>query len=156
MTSGLLASAGHFHLSSQVRDYVLSKENAEKEKTRQAQKKKRDEWEALNAQVQIIRDRNKPPEQWTSEQLKTMLKWYKRPKDEKLPTKKQEMLARYRSTCNRGDLPAPPLTADIDQGYNPPLPRDTDQGDAALHGNLPPPAVPSEEARDENGSIVLC
>ncbi len=156
MTSGLLASAGHFHLSSQVRDYVLSKENAEKEKTRQAQKKKRDEWEALNAQVQIIRDRNKPPEQWTSEQLKTMLKWYKRPKDEKLPTKKQEMLARYRSTCNRGDLPAPPLTADIDQGYNPPLPRDTDQGDAALHGNLPPPAVPSEEARDEIGSIVPC
>jgi hypothetical protein len=35
--------------------------------------------------------------------------WYKREGDDKLPTEKQDQLARYYATCNRGDLEAPPL-----------------------------------------------
>ncbi len=39
------------------------------------------------------------PEKWNQTQLKTILWWYKRAGDDKLPTKKQEQVARSYETC---------------------------------------------------------
>jgi hypothetical protein len=52
---------------------------------------------------------NLPPEELNQTQLKIMLQWYKRAGYDKLPTLKQDQLARYYETCHRGDLEAPPL-----------------------------------------------
>ncbi len=109
MTAGLLASSGHFHLSVDVRDYVQEKANVEQEGLVRAQFKRREEYNTLKAKVDAIKQSNLPPERWTSVQLKTMLKWLKRNGDTKLPTKKDDQLCRYNETCNREDLPPPPV-----------------------------------------------
>jgi hypothetical protein len=61
-----------------------------------------------------------------------MIRWYKRDGDDKLQTKKQEQLARYYATCNRGDLEAPPLPLL-------PLAHENDSEDDA--DELPPPPL---------------
>jgi hypothetical protein len=93
---------------------------------------KKDSYDALPAKVQAIKDLNLPPECWNQAQLKIMIRWYKRDGDDKLPTKKEEQLARYYATCNRGDLEAPPLPLL-------PLAHDNDSEDDA--DELPPPPL---------------
>jgi hypothetical protein len=53
-----------------------------------------------------------------------MLRWFKRDGDEKIPSKKQDQLARYLEICYREDLPPPdiPLAFRQNQDDPPPLP----------------------------------
>jgi len=132
VTAGLIAAAGKDRLSENIRDYVRERvqEKEHRECSRQVQKK--DSYDALPAKVQAIKDLNLPPECWNQAQLKIMIRWYKRDGDDKLQTKKQEQLARYYATCNRGDLEAPPLPLL-------PLAHDNDSEDDA--DELPPPPL---------------
>jgi hypothetical protein len=73
-----------------------------------------------------------------------MLCWYKRQGDDKLPTKKQDQLARYYATCNHGDLEAPPLPilpdrADLEP---PPLPN-LPSPECNDRTDLKPPPLPN-------------
>jgi hypothetical protein len=63
--------------------------------------------------VQAIRDKNLPPEQWTSGQLQVMLKWYKHKDDAAFPSKKADKLTRYYETCGRGDPTAPTVSENL-------------------------------------------
>jgi hypothetical protein len=49
---------------------------------------------------------------------KNLLRWYRRDGDEKLPTKKQDQVARFYATSNREDLPAPQLPPVLNQVNN--------------------------------------
>ena len=109
MTAGLLASSGKFLLSRNVYGYVKEKADTQKQKRDQALMKKRDEYDVLFAKVEEIRRQNLPPEKWKPDQLKAMLKWYKRDGDSALPKRKQEQLDLYQMICGREDLPPPPL-----------------------------------------------
>jgi len=120
ISAGLLASAGRFHLGAEVRDHVQQRADAAKEKEYNTQVRKKDEYDTLLAKVEEIKRLNLPYDKWNTAQLKAMVKWYKRDGDEKLPNKKQELIARYLATCGREDLPAPLLPV----AFNalPPLP----------------------------------
>jgi hypothetical protein len=100
LSAGLLAAAGRYQLDSNVLDYVQAKAAAVTEKENKKYYKKKDEYDALHAKVQEIRRLNLPSEKWTQAQLKVMLRWFKRPDDPKLPTRKQDQHARYAEVCS--------------------------------------------------------
>jgi len=147
ISAGLLASAGHFHLGSDVRDHIQQRVDAAIEKERSMQLRKKDEYDALLAKVQAIKNLNLPYDKWNATQLKTMVKWYKRDGDEKLPGKKQELIARYLATCERQDLPPPPLPI----GFAP-LPLLPMPEDGAIEAPEPPNGtnVPHSDEINEN------
>ena len=76
-----------------------------------------------------------------------MVKWYKRDGDEKLPGKKQELISRYLATCERQDLPPPPLP----NGFAP-LPLLPMPEDGAIEAPEPPNGtnVPHSDEINEN------
>jgi hypothetical protein len=121
ISAGLLAAAGHYQLNDNVRDYVQQKAAAVKQKEYEKHLRKKDEYDALFAQVQAIRLQNLPYNMWTQAHLRTMIKWFKRDGDEKLPSKKSEQIMRYLATCHRGDLPAPMLLDGFAAVVLPPL-----------------------------------
>jgi len=120
ISAGLLAAAGNYQLNSDVRDYVKGKAAAAREKEYEKYYKRKDEHDALYAKVEAIRSQNLPSDKWNQAQLKVMVRWYKRDGDEKLPSKKQDQLARYNATCHRADMPPPQPPDDL-----PPLNTDT-------------------------------
>jgi hypothetical protein len=120
ISAGLLAAGGHYQLNSDVRDYVKGKAAAAREKEYEKYYKQKDEHDALYAKVEAIRSLNLPSDKWNQAQLKVMVRWYKRDGDEKLPSKKQDQLARYNATCPRADMPPPQPPDDL-----PPLNTDT-------------------------------
>jgi hypothetical protein len=110
ISAGLLAAAGHFNLGSEVLNHVQQRVDAAKEKEYSAYLRKKDEYDVLEAKVKGIRELNLPYDKWNAGQLKLMVKWLKRDGDDKLPSKKQDLVNRYLATCNRPDLqpPRPP------------------------------------------------
>jgi tRNA G46 methylase TrmB len=70
ITAGLLAAAGKFCLSADVRDYVRERaqEKEANEYSRQLQRK--DVYDTIFAKVQAIRQLNLQPEKWNQSQLK--------------------------------------------------------------------------------------
>jgi hypothetical protein len=118
ITAGLLAAAGRYHLSEDIRDHVQERANAKEQMEYDKQLKKKDDYDALSSKVQAIRLLNLPPERLNQAQLKIMLRWYRRDGDEKLPTKKQDQVARFYATSNREDLPAPQLPPVLNQVNN--------------------------------------
>jgi hypothetical protein len=87
-TAGLVASSGKFSLGQQVLGYARQAIERQQEKQRNQEMKRKDEHDLLSAQMQKIREKNLPPEKWTSGQLQVMLRWYKRKDDIALPSKK--------------------------------------------------------------------
>jgi hypothetical protein len=113
ISAGLLAAAGHYQLNCDVRDYVKSKAAVAREKEYEKYYKRKDEHDALHAKVEAIRNLNLSCEKWNQTQLKVMIRWYKRDGDEKLPSKKQDQLARYIATRYRADMPPPQPPDDL-------------------------------------------
>ncbi len=109
ITAGLLAVAGKFQLSEKVRNYVQQKSANAQHKEYTKKLKLKEEYDALHAKVQQVLGLNLPAEKWNQLQLHTMVKWFKRDTDEKMPSKKEDLLQHYRATCMRQDLPAPQL-----------------------------------------------
>ena len=109
VTAGLLASAGKFHLSEDVRNLIQERVNAKEQREYDKQLQKKDEFDVLLAKVQAVKALNIPPEQWTQVQLRVMLHWLKRDGDDKIPSRKQDQLVGYYATCNREDRLPPPL-----------------------------------------------
>jgi hypothetical protein len=93
-SAGLIAAAGQFSLDEDVLAYVRRMKEHEEARVRQQQAKKKDIYDLLKEKVQVIKDKNLPPEKWTVPELNTMLQWYKNPSDTAMPTKKAEKIAR--------------------------------------------------------------
>jgi hypothetical protein len=115
ITAGLLAAAGKFRLAEDVRDYVRERVNEREEREYNRQLQKKDTYDALYAKVHAIRELNLPPERWNQAQLKVMIRWFKQDGDEKLLSKKQDQLARYYATCERGELEVPQLPQPVNR-----------------------------------------
>ena len=126
ITAGLLAAAGKFRLAEDVRDYVRERVNEREEREYNRQLQKKDTYDALYAKVHAIRELNLPPERWNQAQLKVMIRWFKQDGDEKLLSKKQDQLARYYATCERGELEVPQLPQPVNR-------RDDDEELDAVH-----------------------
>ena len=109
ITAGLLAAAGKFQLSEEVRNYVQQKSANAQHKEYAKKLKLKDEYDALHAKVQQVLGLNLPADKWNQVQLRTMVKWFKRDTDDKMPSKKEDLLQHYHATCMRQDLPAPQL-----------------------------------------------
>jgi hypothetical protein len=154
ISSGLLAAAGHFHLGAEVRDQVQQRADAAKEREYNASLKKKDEYDALFVKVQEIQNLNLPYDKWNAVQLKLMVKWFKRDGDEKLPNKKQDLVARYLATCHRGDLPAPMLPNGFEAAVAPPITENAaDVPPTADNAALVPPVLETDE--EEVARILL-
>jgi hypothetical protein len=106
-TAGLIASAGKFKLNEDILSYARHTKELQEAKQREKQLKAKDAYDSLCIKVEAIRNKNLPPEKWTSAELNTMIQWFKRPDDTAMPPKKKDKLARYRDICGRGD-PLPP------------------------------------------------
>jgi hypothetical protein len=65
----LVASSGKFSLDQEVLGYARQVIEHQQEKQHNQEMKKKDEHDVLSAQVQKIREKNLPPEKWTSGQL---------------------------------------------------------------------------------------
>jgi hypothetical protein len=57
--------------------------------------------EKIAAKVAAIREKQTTYEQWTAQELTTMVSWFKRPGDSKIPSTRAKLVARYLMTCNR-------------------------------------------------------
>jgi len=117
ITAGLIAAAGKFHLGEDIRDYIRERANEKERQQNEKQLQKKNEYDELRAKVLQLKGLNLPPD-------KIMLRWFKRDGDEKIPSKKQDQLARYLEICHREDLPPPdiPLAFQQNQDDPPPLP----------------------------------
>ncbi len=97
ISTGLLASTGHFNLGTEVWNHVQQRVDTAKEKEYNAYLRRKDKYDILLSKVQELHDQNLPLDKWNTAQLKTMVKWYKRGRDDKIPSKKQ---ARYLATSS--------------------------------------------------------
>jgi len=92
VTAGRLASAGKFTLDRDALELQRGKNDMKQAKLHHKEKKKKDEYTALFDQVDALKNKSISPEAWTVPQLNLMLRWYRRPEDAPLPTKKAERL----------------------------------------------------------------
>ena len=60
--------------------------------------RKTNEQRQLELEVENVREKGNDPASWNSKELKTMVKWFKRPGDAPLPNQKGELLRWYEAT----------------------------------------------------------
>jgi hypothetical protein len=92
ISAGLFTAAGHYNLGNDVCEHVQLRLDAVEENECSAYLRRKDEYDILQAKVREINRQNLPHDTWNTTQLKIMAEWYKRDRDAKLPTKKQELL----------------------------------------------------------------
>jgi hypothetical protein len=97
-----------------VYGYVKRTEDKIIEKQRSEEKKKRKKYFRLLEKVQKIREKSSLPEKWNSSELTTMIQWYRRKGDSKIPTTVAERRQRYFDVCGCGDPHVPEVVADDD------------------------------------------
>jgi hypothetical protein len=116
VSSGLLVSSGQYRIDKTVYGYVKRAEDKKIEKQRSEERKKRENYFRLLEKVQKIREKSSSPEKWNSSELGTMIQWYRRKGDAKIPTTVAERRQRYHDVCGRGDPPVPELVASDEDG----------------------------------------
>ena len=120
-SAGLIAGAGMFKLNEEILGFAKKAKEAQDAKLREKQLRAKDIYDSLLQKVEAIRNKNLPPEKWTSAELNTMIQWYKRPSDGAMPPKKCDKLIRYREICGRADPQPPQLPSEL-TAANLPLP----------------------------------
>ena len=116
LTSGVAFGVGNGELGTQVRDEVIRRNKIRKEKEVAAVAKKGQKLRALCDAVRTIqRDMKKKNFKWTNAKLTKMCRWKRQPGDKKLPTRKDELLARWEETKGRPSPQLSPANSD-DEG----------------------------------------
>ena len=116
LTSGVAFGVGNGELGTQVRDEVIRRNKIRKEKEVAAVAKKGQKLRALCDAVRTIqRDMKKKNFKWTNAKLTKMCRWKRQPGDKKLPTLKDELLARWEETKGRPSPQVGPANSD-DEG----------------------------------------
>jgi len=86
MTAGVAFSAGNVCLSDgKIHEKVREQYNNRNQKILDAERKKKEEFEKLRAKVAAVRNKSSDPTKWNASELQTMVSWFKRPGDSKLP-----------------------------------------------------------------------
>jgi hypothetical protein len=140
-SAGLIAGAGMFKLNEDILGFVRKTREVHDAKAREKLLKAKEIYDSLLKKVEAIRQKNLPPEKWTSGELNTMLQWFKRPSDTAMPNKKSDKLARYRDICGRAEPQPPELPQDL-MSDMPPLPP-------------PPPPLPVGQQDTTHGVMVV-
>ena len=66
-------------------------------------KKKEGFFAKIHSRVDAMQQKSSYPTKWNASELQTMVSWFKRPGDGKLPQCKEQLLQRYLLTCNRSE-----------------------------------------------------
>jgi len=104
MTAGVAFNAGHLCLSDgTVHQKVREQYNMRQQKVLDAERKRKDDLAKLLSKVQKIREKSTDPHKWSASELQTMVSWFKRPGDSKIPQRKEQLLRRYELTCHRSE-----------------------------------------------------
>jgi len=103
MTAGVAFNAGNLCLNGKVHEKVREQHNNRQQKLADAEKKRKDEHIKLQSKVDAIRKKNSDSTKWNASDLQTMVSWFKRPGDSKLPQGKDQLLRPYLLTCNRSE-----------------------------------------------------
>jgi len=104
MTAGVAFNAGNLCLSDgKVHEKVREQYNNRQQKILDAERKRKEDFAKLQSKVDAIRQKNSDPTKWNASELQTMVSWFKRPGDSKLPQCKEQLLQRYLLTCNRSE-----------------------------------------------------
>jgi hypothetical protein len=82
----LAFSAGNVCLSDgKIHEKVREQYNNRQQKILDAERKRKEEFEKLCTKVVAIRMKSSDPSKWNASELQTMVSWFKRPGDSKLP-----------------------------------------------------------------------
>ena len=73
------------------------------EKELAAVNKRKSDHEKMQKKVDAIRRKSTDPSKWNAGELQTMVSWFKRPGDSKLPQRKEQLMEQYMLTCNRSE-----------------------------------------------------
>jgi hypothetical protein len=101
LTAGVVFNGHGCHLDQTAFDRVreLNRSRELKEQERLDNQKTKHDKQA--AKVAAIRAKQTTYEKWSTNELTTMVSWYKRPGDSKIPSTRVKLVARYLLTCNR-------------------------------------------------------
>jgi hypothetical protein len=101
LTAGVVFNGHGCHLDQTAFDRVreLNRSRELKEQERLDNQKTKHDKQA--AKVAAIRAKQTTYEKWSTNELTTMVSWYKRPGDSKIPSTRAKLVARYLLTCNR-------------------------------------------------------
>ena len=152
-TSGTVFGSGNGELGTAARDKVIRRNRLSKEKESAATKKKNQKLRKLYAEVKKIQaEMKKKGFKWTNPKLMRMCRWKRRPKDKKMPTRKDELLARWQETKGRPSPQVSPANSD-DEGKS----DDDDDGDEASVGRDKSEdkeaSVDGDESEDDGASL---
>jgi len=87
MTAGVAFRAGELNLSNgNILKRVKEQHEARVEKQLASERRKKEENNKLQEKVERVRSKSDNPQLWNVDELKTMVSWFKRPGDSKLPT----------------------------------------------------------------------
>ena len=144
ITAGVAFSAGNVCLSDgKIHEKVREQYNNRNQKILDAERKKKEEFEKLRAKVAAVRNKSSDPTKWNASDLQTMVSWFKRPGDSKLPQRKEQLLQRYLLTCNRSEQERNRLK----EGEEPVI------DDAAAEGGNAEALIPAVGNGDEGGVV---
>ena len=103
LTAGIYVAASHHDLGAIALNKVLELKEAQDTAAAAAVQRKTNEQRQLELEVENVREKGNDPASWNSKELKTMVKWFKRPGDAPLPNWKGKLLQRYEATktCNK-------------------------------------------------------
>jgi hypothetical protein len=101
MTAGVAFNAGNLCLSDgKVHEKVREQYNNRQQKILDAERKRKEDFAKLQSKVDVIWQKNSDPTKSNASKLQTMVSWFKRPGDSKLPQHKEQLLWQYLLTCN--------------------------------------------------------
>ena len=144
MTAGVAFNAGNLCLSDgKVHEKVREQYNNQHQNILDAERKRKEDFAKLQSKVDAIRQKNSDPTKWKASELQTMVSWFKRPGDSKLPQRKEQLLQRYLLTCNRSEQERNRLK----EGEEPVI------DDAAAEGGNAEALIPAVGNGDEGGVV---
>ncbi len=93
MTAGVAFAAGNLCLSDgTVHQRVVEQNTVRTERELAAIKKRKADQEKMQKKVDAIRQKSLDPTKWSTTELQTMVSWFKRPGDSKMPQRKEELM----------------------------------------------------------------
>jgi hypothetical protein len=104
LTAGIAFNAGILEISDgRVHKRVLEQTKRREQAEEDAKDRRRKQHENAMNKVKGIREKTEDPTKWNSQELHTMVSWFKRPGDSNIPKRKEQLLRRYYLTCHHSE-----------------------------------------------------
>ncbi len=104
LTAGVVFNGYGCSLDEVILDKVKKANKMREEKESERMENQKTRHDKIAAKVVAIREKNSNYKKWSTNELTTMVSWYKRPGDSKIPTTRAKLIARYLLTCNRCEV----------------------------------------------------